>query len=84
MVKDGAGDILVGVGGAPHRFAGTPLPRPVDTTGAGDSFNAGYLHARANGATVADAVARAAAVSRAVIGHPGAIVDRAVSLGAQA
>lgn len=84
VVKDGAGDILVGVGGALHRFAGAPIPRPVDTTGAGDSFNAGYLHARANGATVADAVARAAAVSRAVIGHPGAIVDRAVSLGAQA
>ncbi|WP_457101381.1 sugar kinase [Microbacterium sp. P5_E9] len=84
VVKDGGGDIVVGVGDTLHRFAGAPIRRPIDTTGAGDSFNAGYLHARANGASVADAVAQASAVSRTVIGHPGAIVDRAVSLGVDA
>ena len=59
----------------------TTLPLPPkraarDTTGAGDSFNAGWLHARANGATVADAVALAAALAAEVVCHPGAVIPK--------
>ena len=56
-----------------------PLPprrAAVDTTGAGDSFNAGWLAARRAGAAPADAIARAAALAAQVVLHPGAILPR--------
>jgi 2-dehydro-3-deoxygluconokinase len=51
--------------------------RVVDTTAAGDSFNAGYLAAHLSGATEAEALQRGHAFARLVIGHPGAIVPKA-------
>lgn len=48
----------------------------VDTTSAGDSFNGAYLAELAAGKTPADAAAFAAKVAAAVIGHPGALIDR--------
>lgn len=68
-----------------HRAAGGegidrwPLPPrcvAVDTTGAGDSCNAGWLAARRAGAAPADAIARAAALAARVVLHPGAILPR--------
>ena len=47
---------------------------PVDTTGAGDSFNAGYLHARLSGATRKDAIAQAHRLAGAVLGVRGALL----------
>lgn len=49
---------------------------PLDTTGAGDAFNAGYLHARRNGRDKAQAVAFGNHVAGRVIAHPGAIPPR--------
>lgn len=51
--------------------------RVVDTTAAGDSFNAGYLAANLTGATEVEALQRGPAFARLVIGHPGAIVPKA-------
>ncbi len=59
---------------------GVPVPEvvvPVDTTAAGDSFNAGYLAARLNGETPAAAVAAAHSLAGQVIQHRGAIMPRA-------
>jgi 2-dehydro-3-deoxygluconokinase len=54
-----------------------PVVRPVDTTAAGDSFDAGYLVQRLAGAEPLAAAAYGNRVARIVVGHPGAIVPSA-------
>lgn len=50
--------------------------RAVDSTGAGDSFNAGYLATRTKGGDVDLALARAQQLSAAVVQHRGAILPQ--------
>jgi len=84
----GAGHVVVKNGGGPMCFGGTDghgditglAPEtPVDTTSAGDSFNAGYLAAWLNGADCSTAIRAGHALSREVIGHRGALVPQAVA-----
>lgn len=73
-VKDGAAGVTIGDDG---RLRHIPPPArivPVDTTAAGDSFNAGYLAARLKGRSPAEAVALGHSLSGIVISHRGAIV----------
>lgn len=83
----GAGHVVVKNGGGPMQFGGSQgagdLPEltpdtPVDTTAAGDSFNAGYLAAMLQGADCADAIRAGHRLSRQVIRHRGALVPAAV------
>ncbi|WP_347137491.1 sugar kinase [Paracoccus sp. SSK6] len=83
----GAGQVVVKNGGGPIRFGGrdgtgtvTDLEpeTPVDSTAAGDSFNAGYLAASLSGADCAAAIAAGHDLSRKVIRHRGALVAEAL------
>ena len=66
VVKHGpAGAVVAQAGEAPVRVAAMPV-EPVDTTGAGDSFNAGFLRAWLDGGTLADCLELGAVVRRAV------------------
>ncbi|WP_417210042.1 sugar kinase [Antarctobacter sp.] len=52
------------------------VPRVVDSTAAGDSFGAGFLAARATGASLGTAMTRAAHLAAEVIQHPGALAPQ--------
>ncbi|WBU53059.1 sugar kinase [Paracoccus sp. SCSIO 75233] len=72
VVKNGAASVVVGQDGQLSEFA-TPAADIVrDTTGAGDSFNAGYLSARLQGAATGKAVQMGCALARVVIRNLGA------------
>lgn len=50
--------------------------QPVDTTAAGDSFNAGYLASRITGASVTEAARAGHCLAGVVIQWPGAVIPR--------
>jgi 2-dehydro-3-deoxygluconokinase len=76
VVKNGAEGALVVNGGA-AQFVPIPQPvEPVDTTAAGDSFNAAYLAARLDGQAPSAAAEAGHALAGRVIRHRGAILPR--------
>ncbi len=76
VLRDDDRTIRVFAGGLVTTFPPEPAVEALDTTGAGDSFNAAYLAARLAGRPVAEAVAAARALARVVVGHMGAIIPR--------
>ncbi|GAB3398966.1 sugar kinase [Schumannella luteola] len=80
VVTDGPGEVTVIRTDGVERIRTTPDAAPVDTTGAGDAFDAGYLAARLAGRSGLDAARSGQALAGLVIRHRGAIVPRSVSL----
>nr|WIE89005.1 sugar kinase [Mesorhizobium sp. WSM4875] len=73
VVKNGEQPALIAVDGASETIEAVHVASPVDTTGAGDSFNGGYLAARLAGHAPVDAVRRAHRVAAAVVQVRGAL-----------
>ncbi|MDX8450250.1 sugar kinase [Mesorhizobium captivum] len=73
VVKNGEDAALVALNGTAQPVPAVHVATPVDTTGAGDSFNGGYLAARLAGHAPADAARRAHQVAAAVVQVRGAL-----------
>lgn len=84
VVKNGAAGALVHAEGRTVEVPVEHTVAPVDTTGAGDSFNAGYLAARLSGASPEDAALAGHRLAAEVIMHRGAIIPRTAQEGVRA
>lgn len=73
VVKNAGGPILAASGAVLFRHDPASVT-PLDTTGAGDSFNGGYLAARLQGQGVNRALRCGADLAACVIRHPGALI----------
>ncbi|MFD2440908.1 PfkB family carbohydrate kinase [Paracoccus kondratievae] len=73
VVKNAGGPILAASGAVLLRHDPASVA-PLDTTGAGDSFNGGYLAARLQGQSIDRALCCGANLAARVIRHPGALI----------
>lgn len=76
VVKNGPKHALVQAGEDAREVAVPRVVKPVDTTAAGDSFNAAYLAGRLQGRDPAEAARQAHVLAAEVIRHRGAIIPR--------
>lgn len=78
VLKRGADDAIVIT---PEQELRIPVPKVhgvVDTTGAGDTFNAGYLAGRAQGKSLEESTTLGIRSAGIIIRHRGAIIDKAI------
>ena len=76
VVKRGAQGCVISVAGDCIEVPPLKVVQPVDTTAAGDSFNAGYIAARLRGASPVDAARAGHRLAGAVIMVAGAVIPR--------
>jgi 2-dehydro-3-deoxygluconokinase len=76
VVKNGPNSALVATDGARELIPVPQVVVPVDTTAAGDSFNAGYIAGRLSGEAPTAAAVSAHRLAGEVIRHRGAIMPR--------
>ena len=73
-LKNGAGGCLLRLGPEIEALPAQPGIMPVDTTAAGDSFNAAYLYHRLSGDSAAAAARAGHHLAAQVIQYPGAVI----------
>lgn len=76
VVKNGGGPVAVSMPGGAIKVLTFESVKPLDSTGAGDSFNGGYLAARLGGVAPDEAARQGHAVAARVVRHPGALMPR--------
>ncbi len=74
ILTNGADPVLACIDGTVHRLPLAKPVKPLDTTGAGDSFSGGYLAARVLGFEPQEAVAHAQAVAGEVVCYRVALI----------
>ena len=74
VVKNGGAEIVGYQNGETQIFDHFKQVKPVDTTGAGDSFNGAFLAAIATGAPLAQAIGLGHHIAAQVIGQKGALI----------
>ena len=74
VIKRGTSTCVVFHKGKRTDIPVSAAPNAIDTTAAGDSFNAGYLQARLTGLPPGEAAQRGASLAATVVQHPGAII----------
>jgi 2-dehydro-3-deoxygluconokinase len=79
VVKMGASGALFRNGDGVKTVAPPPVPRVVDTTAAGDAFNAGFIAAWLSGQCVEESCRFGNQVAGAVVQYPGAIIPKAAT-----
>jgi len=80
IVKLGSQGCLVSVEGTLEHLAAIAAPQTMDTTGAGDSFNAAYLAARFKGLDFQAAAMAGNRLGSIVVQHPGAVLPMTASI----
>jgi 2-dehydro-3-deoxygluconokinase len=76
VVKNGPHSALVAAGGRHEHVAPAEVVEPIDTTAAGDSFNAAYIAARLAGENPGNAAAAGHKLAAEKVRHRGAIMPR--------
>jgi 2-dehydro-3-deoxygluconokinase len=76
VVKNGPNSALVAAGGRQEFVPSIEVAEPVDTTAAGDSFNAAYMAARLSGENPATAATAGHKLAAEKVRHRGAIMPR--------
>ena len=79
VVKLGASGALFREGDRVKTIAPPPVSRVVDTTAAGDAFNAGFIAAWLSGQDVAESCRFGNRVAGVVVQYPGAIIPKAAT-----
>lgn len=76
VLKRGADDAIIISAEGEVRVPVPPVKNIVDTTGAGDTFNAGYLAARLTGKSAADSAKQGIRCAGIIIRHRGGVIDK--------
>lgn len=76
IVKNGANPCVVSDNRSQLEVPLKNIVKQVDTTAAGDSFNAGYLNARISGKGLREAVECAQKLAALVVQYPGAVIPK--------
>lgn len=76
ILKRGSEETVVIADGEQQQIAVPSVTQVIDTTGAGDTFNAGYLATRLQGASAAEAARQGNRCAGIVIQHRGGVIPR--------
>jgi 2-dehydro-3-deoxygluconokinase len=76
VLKAGGETVWTWANGEREKLTLERIDNPIDTTGAGDSFNAGYLASRLRGGDLASSIIAAHRLAIRVVQFPGAIIPR--------